>query len=990
MALAGNVSDAGMGSRGAGFSINGQREASTNILLDGSSNNDEFNATVGQQIPLDAVAEFSVLTSDFTAEYGRASGGVVNVVTKSGTNAFHGTAYEFNRVSRFSSNSFQSNADSQPKAVFDRNQFGYSVGGPILKDKLFFFNSTEWIRVRSGANVFAWVPTPDLLSAAAPVTQSFFSTLGQLRSSASNLGTISRAGLIGVTGSDPCASGPCSTLGMNTPLFEHVGYTAPADAGGGVPQNTYMTVGRVDYNLSDRTQMYGRYALYSESDFQGSLSNSPYANYDLGQTQFNNNGLFSIIHSFSPAWTSQSKVVFNRLTNIQQGLTSRGLVPTMYASLSNIPTIGADSVLFPGYNPATPGNGGAFGGPQNYIQAYEDVSWTHGKHSFRFGGSYDYIRDNRTYAAYQTATDGLTDSGTVGDTLNALMAGTFQEIQVAIDPKGHYPCANPSNPTSDCEVSLPVSSPNFSRSNRFQEFALYAQDSWKVVPRFTLNLGVRWEYFGVQHNKRASLDSNWYGTTTDQADTNLAAYLAQGGLQLAPQSPIGELWKPDYHDFSPRVGFAWDVRGDGKTALRGGYGIGYERNFGNVTFNLIQNPPNYAVLDVEQTSPITLNNFGPLAGSSGTLPIPKTGARIVNPDIKTAYAHTWSLALEHQFGQKILWSAEYSGSKGVDLYSISYPNLAGYGNLLLGYPCTGAGDCTDPPNSRYSSGIGYRGNQGFSLYNGINNRLVIRNIGNAGIDMTANYTWSHAIDNLSTTFFEAAGTVGVNGANNITSNNGDFNYGLLDPYAPNLDKGSAEFDIRHRVVVAGSWKIPFGHGSGWFNALIGGWSLNPVFTARSGMPFSVFDSTYKLGSRTTARASFVQGVPSSGGPLVGSGTPDSYNYLTFSPSQILEPINAACDCNNVAPFPASMSGRDAFRAPGFWNFDLGVNKDIRISERVSLQLRAETFNIFNHANLYVVGSNADLASSNSVSACYGCSASTYDHRNLQLGAKIIF
>ena len=244
-----------------------------------------------------------------------------------------------------------------------------------------------------------------------------------------------------------------------------------------------------------------------------------------------------------------------------------------------------------------------------------------------------------------------------------------------MNPKGAFPCVDRKNPTPGCEVTLPASSPNFSRSNRFHESAFYGQDAWKVHPRLTVNLGLRWEYFGVQHNKNANLDSNWYGTTTNQADTNLAGYIANGNLSPAPKSSVGGLWKPDYHNFAPRVGLAWDVMGDGKTALRGGYGIGYERNFGNVTFNLIQNPPNYAVLDV--AGPITTDNFGPLAGNNGVLPLPKTGARIVNPDIKTAYAHSWSAAVEHQFGQKLFWSMEYTGSKGVNLYSISYPNEAG-------------------------------------------------------------------------------------------------------------------------------------------------------------------------------------------------------------------------------------------------------------------------------------------------------------------------
>jgi outer membrane receptor protein involved in Fe transport len=982
VAIAGNVSDAGMGTRGAGFAINGQRESSTNILLDGASNNDEFSGSIGQQIPLDAVQEFSVLTSNFTAEYGRASGGIVNVATKAGSNEFHGTAYEFNRVSRFSSNSFQNNANGQPASPFVRNQFGYSAGGPVKKNKLFFFSSTEWIRVRSSATNFAWVPTPQLIALTPSNTQNFFATLGQLRPSANIIGTVSRATLP----SDPCAGQPCASIPMDLPIFSHVAYNVPTDAGGGYPQNTYMTVNRIDYNISDRTQLYGRYALYSEDDQVGVLSNSPYDNYDLGQTYFNHNGLISVIHTFSPSLVSQSKAVFNRLTNLQQGITSRGVVPTMYANRSGPVTIGSDDIAFPGYNPFTPGNGGAFGGPQNLLQLYQDMSYTHGAHAFRFGGTYTYQRDNRTYAAYQTAVDSLASRSGLAPALNGLLSGQFAEIRVAVDPQGKFPCAV--NPT-DCNVTLPVRSPSFSRSNRYHEFALYAQDSWKVRPRFTINLGLRWEYFGVQHNKNANLDANWYAPGVGFADDNLAKYISTGGIQIAPKSPIGGLWRPDWHNFGPRVGFAWDVFGDGKTSFRAGYGIGYERNFGNVTFNIIQNPPNYAVLAAP--GPITTNNFGPLGASSGSLPLPKVGARIVDPDIKTAYAHMWNASLEHQFGNHLVWAIEYSGSKGVNLYSIAYPNQSGFGNYALGLPCTGiqpdgTTDCADPLNSAWAASVGYRGNQGFSHYNGLNNRLRISNFMNSGVDLSVNYTWSHAIDNLSSTFFEAAGVASQYGNANITINNGNFVTGLMDPFHPNLDRGDAEFDIRHRVTVAGVWKIPTASRSGLFRTLLGGWSLNPLFVARTGQPFSIFDSSVQMTDLNTPRAIFSGAVPRDGNGLIATSTPNTYQYLTFTDAQIL---HIPMSFQPGAKWPP-MSGRDAFRAPGWWNLDVGLYKDTRITERVSLQLRAETFNIFNHANLYVVGNSADLGVGNAVNACYGCTGSTYDRRNLQLAAKLIW
>ena len=178
----GNVTeDAGVvRCRGAGFAINGMRAASTSILLDGSENVDTFTAGVGQTIPLDSVQEFSVLTNNFTAEYGRASGGVVNLVTKSGTNAFHGSAYEYNRVSALSSNTFQNDETDTPKGVFTRNDFGFALGGPIKKDKLFFFNNTEWVRVRSGAPTDYTIIDPASVASLAPASQAYFASHGQL------------------------------------------------------------------------------------------------------------------------------------------------------------------------------------------------------------------------------------------------------------------------------------------------------------------------------------------------------------------------------------------------------------------------------------------------------------------------------------------------------------------------------------------------------------------------------------------------------------------------------------------------------------------------------------------------------------------------------------------------------------------------------------------------------------------------------------------
>jgi hypothetical protein len=991
VAISGNVSDAGAGNRGAGFAINGQREDSTNILLDGAANNNEFNADVGQAVPLDSVQEFSILTNNFTAEYGRASGGIINVVTKSGTNEFHGTAYEFNRVSKLSSNSFLNNASGLPVSVFTRNQFGYSFGGPIKKDKLFFFSSTEWIRIRSTSENPGFIPTSQFLADTAPNTQAFFNAYGKLGSGVSTLQTYTAADL--AAGGYGCGTNAtCNafvTANPNLPLFTRIAYTAPGDAGGGAPENEYQTVARVDYNATDRTQMYVRYALQNQAYLPGALylstgagSVSPYAGYDTVVTSFNNNALFSVVHTFGPTFVSQSKAVFNRL-NTQQPLGAYPPVPTLYTGTEGALSLFSFPIYFPGYDPLTPGSGIPFGGPQNFAQLYEDLSWTHGKHEFRFGGSFEYLRDNRTFGAYETAGEYLGPStGSLGGTIGNMLSGNLYEFQAAIYPQGKFPGDT---------VNLPLTPPNFSRSNRYREGAAYFQDSWKLDPRFTINLGLRWEYFGVQHNKDASLDANFYDPA-DQIDTPLGI---REGID-EPASNHGGLWKPDYHDFAPRVGFAWDVTGNGTTSIRGGFGIGFERNFGNVTFNVIQNPPNYETVQILASNsptggpaPISVANFGILAGSSGTITLPRASLRNVDDNIQTAFADLWSTSIEHQVTRNFVIGADYTGSRGVHLYDISVLNRPGYGNVFLGDPCSfAAQDCLSTLNHQYS-GINRRGDHGWSNYNGLTWRARLDNIGNSGLTMTMNYTWSHALDNLSSTFSDA---------DSFSNNNGDFQVGYLDPYAPMLDKGSSDFDIRHRVSITGIWAIPaFKNGKGLGRQIFGGWELAPIFTARSGSPYSIFDCTNAV--TFCPRAGFTTGVPvNSNVSTPVAGAPDTFNFLGIPDSSIDHYVNPIYLYSDLPPFPSDITGRNTFRAPGFWELDLGLYKTFALSERMRLQIRGEAYNLMNHANLYVNGPLADDSvvanpadgGTFDITSCRGCTGLTQDRRNIQIAAKLIF
>lgn len=962
VATVGNVSPTDPSGRGVGYAINGQRSAATNVMLDGTSNNDEFTASRGQTIPLDSVQEFSVLTNNFTAEFGRASAGVVNVATKSGTNGFHGSAYEFNRLSHLASNDFNNNANSLTKPVFTRNQPGYSIGGPVLKNKLFFFNNTEWIRVRSTSYNTVYVPTQDFINAADPATKAFFSTYGQLRSGLQPLGTLSKNDYTAATGGDICKGRPlCAALPGDMALFNRVAYAFPSDSGGGSPQNTWMTVGRVDYNMSDRTQMYVRYAYYNELDQPGTVSNSPYSGFDSPNTQVNNSIVYSLTRTFGPRFVSQTKVDFNRFNN-QQPFSGHGAVPTLYlSSATTTSNILGTSVALPGYLPFSPGNGIPFGGPQNYVQLYQDFSYIRGKHSFRFGGTYTYLRDNRTFGAYETAIEALGNNLGLG--MENFLAGQLYQFQAAVNPQGKYPCA--ATVTPDCTLTLPVGAPNFSRSNRYGDYGLYAQDSWKLTPRLTLNLGLRWEVFGTQHNKDPKLDSNYYlgsGSTIQEQISN-------GSVMLAPDSPGGKLWKTNYGNVGPRIGIAWDVTGSGKTSIRAGYGRFFERNFGNVTFNIIQNPPNYAVLSLFggtdlPSIPVSVDNAGPLGGSSGSKELGRVSLRAVDPNIKTAYVDSWSLAVEHRLGQGVIVALEYSGSNGEDQYGIGNINISGSGCVYGVFQCA---DATRLHEYQYSN-INYRTNGGFSKYQSLNTRVEVQNVGRTGLNLRANYTWSHAIDTLSDTF---------------SSSGNQMNLGWLDIFNPAIDKGDAYYDLRHRVTVAAVYTIPTpANTAKALKHVIGGWSVIPTFSAYTGSPFSMYDCT---NAYYNCPFVMLDGVASRTAVMTATSTPNLYNYFDVSSmvnSSFANPISGSSD---FAPYPSNMYGRNAFRGPGAWDVDFAIHKNFQLTEGIKLQLRGEFFNVMNHPNLYSGGSDSDVSGTGGI-----ISAHYSGRRQTQLGVRIDF
>jgi len=974
--------------RGAGVAINGQRSASVDALLDGGENVDLFTSKVGQTVPLDSVQEFSVTSNNFSAEYGRASGGVINVVTKSGTNDFHGSVYDFNRLSKLTSEDVEDIALGNPKQKYTRNQFGYSFGGPAVKNKLFFFSTTEWTRVRSNASTTVVVPDPALIAASSALTQSVWAPfkfrsglrVNQVLTANNSPGNDLRPAV----GTDPTLAAYAAANGGNNPIMDVVSYSNPNDSGGGAPQNTYNMVQRVDFNMSNKTTFYGRYALFGQNEFAGFVNNSPYAGFDTGQTLHNQNILASMTHVFSPSVVSETKFNFNRLSNLQPLNPAQPVQPSLYFNFNFPAKEVSQDVCLPGYSCTTPGNSIPFGGPQNVGQLSESISWNKGKHDFRFGGEYVYAQDNRAFGAYENAVEALAPSGSGANTdaLNNLMSGNSGYFQVVIDPQGKFPCIKSPQgviqPTPACTVNLPTSQPDFSRSDRYNDGAVYAQDSWKIRTRLTLNLGLRWEYYGVQHNVNPKLDSNFvFGTgSTLQDRIRNGQVFSVGATANSPASPVGGLWKPQYHNFAPRVGFAYDVFGDGKMSVRGGYGIAYERNFGNVTFNVIQNPPAQfnSVFQVP-AQPLATTNLGPFGGT-GTKSLPNPSLRYVRQDIPDSYAQTWNLSVQREVMRNSVLSVEYTGAHSIHDYSIENLNQQGWGVLYEKADITAGDNPVQRLNYQYGA-MNTRGFGGFSYYDALNTRLVTSNLFHQGLDLTFNYTWSHSIDNLSSSFSETPQTE---------------NLGLLDPLQPALDKGNADFDARHRVALSAVWALPYAKNThGFARQILDGWELDPIVTARTGNPFTVFDSSSADagGPVDTAFARYF--VPAGGisyhgtsattlGNLTGVNT---YSYLALPSSATYVnpllmslagiPASELPTCGTTTnslghtistgqncQWPANMTHRNAFTAPGVYNINLAAGKTFSITERVKLQFRGEFYNLLNHSNYYVqAGGNQD-------------------------------
>jgi hypothetical protein len=461
---------------GVGLAMNGARTSSGNYLLDGSENNDTFMSAPGQDVPLDSIEEFSVQTNHFSAEYGRNSGFIANVVTKGGTNHFHGTLYDYIRNSALAANSYDNNAHGFSRPVFNRHQFGGTIGGPIRHGKLFFFASVEPILIRSSTTNTFFVPTPQLLAISSPGTQAIFQAYPLPKDLPSTNVQLRQVCPFGSTCDQQTKAGF-----VTLPAFAFLSRAGPQDAGAGSPGNTILASGRIDWVINSKTQAFARYAFVN-GDGLASVGQPYSSKLDVPSYGNNQNIALNLIRTWSPRMTTESRIVYQRIDwgwpAAPQPLFPRFLIQNEGVTL--------------------PSASDSYGGPHHSYQFFQTVTWVRGRHTLKFGGQFVHLRENigLGYADGQVADANFLD-------VQAFVNGVLGYYSIALNPKGQFPGE---------WVDPPFGPPSFTRHFHYNEPGLFLADTWRITPRLTLTPGLRWEYLGVLHSPGADhkLDSNFY------------------------------------------------------------------------------------------------------------------------------------------------------------------------------------------------------------------------------------------------------------------------------------------------------------------------------------------------------------------------------------------------------------------------------------------------------------------------------------------------
>ena len=975
-----------------GAAVNGARPGMGNFLLEGYDNNDQGQGGRGSEgsgaitsISPEAIQEYRVITHSYEAEYGKGGAFVTDTVLKSGINQFHGSAFEYNRVQKLAANDFFSNAAGVKDSLV-RNQFGGSIGGPILKDKWFFYASYEGHRRRQSAPVTATGTTQDFINfvksgAFETFMESDPNGLCQQAFGSACAGAFSQSSTLGPIAANLLSTQPFPLAQRNFTNAAEGFYTSgffcvfsdpnclttnpvtiqyPVNAYGEVTVsdpnsfNQHRVSFKSDYKLSNSDQLSGT-LLYTNEELRDGFGG---ADTTLGPA-FVNPAISVLIglnwtHNFTPLLLNQFRASYLRRRSDFPDAPGTNGIPSIVNFNDSLSVGFGNSSSLPQF--FTDGQ----------FQYKDDLSYIYGKHSLKFGGEY---RRTRNASSFQAAKNGLFQPYSIEELLTDGFSGDEADLLLDGGPVfGAIGFAQASiNP-------LTGGFPEYYRGYRANEIAWYVQDDWKIHPRFTINLGLRWEYFGPPHNFRRGIDSNiFFGlpltpipnpfppcTATPPPLSSscpnpffpLNSPLAAEMLGARAIQVDHNIWHKDTNNFGPRLGFAWDVFGNQKLVFRGGGGFYYDRIWNNLFENIRFNPPFFAFssLGFFAGAPAV----GPLA-TPGLYAVPfsdtqafRTFAGLPAPrhmdqSLVTPYTQQYNAGIQWSFTKDTVLEVDGTYTGGRALTGVAdintYNGRVACSSATARAACVAAQAAGDIPRTRFSSrrintgfaGDNFRSNNFGSNYYGLLVSATKRI--SHGLQFNSNYTWSHAIDTLSDAFNNARGAI----------------LRPTDNFNIPLDKGNADFDIRHRFVTSAFYELPILRKSRW----LGGWSMSGILTLQKGVPVQIFTGS---SSGDTNRDGYNTDRPLiTGSPYLSGKSPaDGWlNPASFSSFACPTTVNFGLWCD-------SPTGRNTLRAPGFVNTDFGVAKKFKFTERWGLQFQANFFNIFNHPNFAVP--NGNLAS----------------------------
>ncbi|HEY3928997.1 MAG TPA: TonB-dependent receptor [Candidatus Koribacter sp.] len=899
------------GNGGAALSVNGLRPQANNFLLDGFDNNESLVNTIVFFTSPEAIQEFRVDTSVAPAEFGRAGGGIVNSTFRSGTNTWHGSAFEYFRNSALDANGVDyfdpiTNGAATPKAPFKRNQFGGTIGGAIIKNKLFIFGDYQGLRQDKPASLdFASVPTPMMR------TGDFSELLNlkgtgpiQIYHAATNK-SVAYSGNV-IPGTDFVTAGqnylnayPLPNVSASDPqcglvsLADNMCLQRNFEIERQQIQNYDDFDIRADYIMNQKDSMFLRYSYDKSTDTTTTRLPGLPAGFGSGvQFAYPRSWAYEETHTFSPNIVNEFRFGWIR--------TNLGYVPPydnvpLAANLgipnANTSPLLGGGALIGGSNSQLEytGDYGPYQVPENTYQLADSVSWTKGHHTFKFGGNLMWRQVNlfrpKAGKGYYFISGNGSDAYSTGYEISDVLAGFMNNYQVG--PAEGY------------------------AGTRSWEDGIFAQDDWRVTSRLTLNLGVRWDILtwpSEDHNRQSNFDVN----------PNSSTY---GQLVLPGQSGYNDSFIPtDWHNFAPRIGFAYDLSGDGKRVIRGGYGIFYFVDRGGIDNQLAQNAPFAGVAQYNFTSGyrFTLGGAAPMNSTDptqgGTVAMPDKNDFVVdyaNPANLSVVSYLssnvpsnvqeWNLQFEQAFGSNTSLSLAYVGNKGTHLATYYDLNRQIYdaANGVKLFPTLGGSDTVHDTN----------GNSNYNSLQVAFTRRLTR-----GLQLSANYVWSHTIDD----------SPGAFDANNT-----------VDWFNLAHERSNSDLDLRHRFVFSALYELPFGHGREWgaswngiTDSILGGWQISPILELASGSPFDV---------------SYGSGSPASRPDLVGAADQiGSASGYWFDKSAYAAPASVG----GVLAAPGT-APRNALTGPGYDNVDLSIQKNFRITERVNTEFRGEFFNLLN-------------------------------------------